>query len=273
MEERKPLSRLTHGWTGRVRWLAFVFAALIATALPVPEAAAREESCITCHRDPDFQVTNKKLYDYYRDWSQSAHALEGIECSDCHGGNPKAPGKKEAHGAKGIGASVRSSPVNYRNIPETCAPCHEAFYDNYRLSAHFKHLTKLADEKGQRQGPNCVTCHLSVSTEVLNVNTVRNTCERCHNEKTGNHPEIPDKAEFLLNKFLSIHRFYRYLTVKGSVLNEQEIFKQIEERTTHLFIEWHTFDLKEVERKTEGLLTVLKEKRNEIRKQLRARRQ
>ncbi len=270
----RPDVGLGPGAAAQWRWL-LPFIAVLIMAVPggsalLPSLAGAAESCIACHQDPAFRVTNKKLFDYFQLWGQSVHDEEGITCTDCHGGNPAASDKERAHGAKGVGASEQGSPVNYRNIPKTCAQCHEAFYDHYRLSAHFEHLTK---KKAEGQGPNCVTCHQSVNTTVLNVNTIRRTCEGCHNEKTGNHPGIPDKAEYLLNKFLSIHRFYRYLTVKGSVLEEdRKIFEQIEERTTNLFIEWHTFDLKEIERKTEGLLAVLKEKRNEIRERLRARR-
>lgn len=254
----------------QARWPALLpvllVAAVLAVAVLPSGLAVAEGSCLACHRDPTFRVTNKKLFDYFRNWEQSIHAQEGITCSDCHGGDPAAKDKGKAHGAKRIGAAERGSPVNYRNIPATCAQCHEAFYEKYRQSAHFEHLT---EEETERQGPNCVTCHQSVSTTVLNVNTVRKTCEGCHNEKTGNHPEIPGKAEFLLDKFLSIHRFYRYLTVKGGVLNGEGVFERIEERTNQLFIEWHTFDLPAIEEKTQALLKLLKEQRNEIRERRR----
>lgn len=268
MESKLAANRYSQRVLPWVIWPALLATALLLALIPF-QASAKEESCITCHKNPDFRVTNKKLYDYYDLWKDSIHAQESVACSDCHGGNPDAADKVAAHGKKGIGASVKTSPVNYRNIPKTCAQCHQAFYDHYRQSKHFKHLT---NDKDDLQGPNCVTCHQSVSTTVLNVNTVRKTCAQCHNEKTGNHPDIPGRAEFLLNKFLSIHRFYRYLTVKGNVLHEAAVFKQIEHLTNDLFINWHTFDLDRVERQTLALLSILKEKRNEIRETLRKRR-
>ena len=244
---------------------ALALAVLVAVAWLPPSLAGAEDSCIACHRDQKFQVTNKKLFDYYRLWRQSVHADEGVGCADCHGGDEDEPTKRAAHGTPGLSAALRSSPVNYRNIPRTCAQCHEAYYEHFRRSPHFKHLQNGEDE---RQGPSCVTCHASVNTTVLNVNTVKRTCAFCHNEETGNHPEIPGRAEFLLSKFLSIHRYYRYLTIKGGILNEQETFEQIEERTAGLFIEWHTFDLAAIERETAALLKLLKRKRNEIRERL-----
>ncbi|MEE8396976.1 MAG: cytochrome c3 family protein [bacterium] len=227
-----------------------------------PAVSAEGDSCVWCHQRPELKVTNKKLYDYYLRWSLSVHAQERITCSECHGGNPATRDKEAAHGAKPIGASEQASPVHYRNIPKTCAQCHEEFFDQYRLSNHFRHLTG----KDQEQGPNCVTCHASVSTTVLNVNTVRATCELCHNEKTGNHPDIPDKAERLLADFLSIQRFSRFLALKGGLLPDRAAVQSIEEQTDHLFVEWHTFDLAAIERRTAELLTLLKKKRDEIRK-------
>lgn len=220
-----------------------------------------EGSCITCHKDPNFLVTNKKLFDYFREWKQSIHGQEGVGCSDCHGGNPLARTKLKAHGPKGIGATNPGSPTSYKRVPKTCAQCHEDFYTYYRQSSHFK---RLVSKDPKRQGPNCVTCHASVNTMVMNFNTVRNTCAQCHNEESKNNPEIPGQAEELLRKFLSIHRFYRYLTVRGGVLEDDEIFHRIKRDTEDLFTSWHTFDLPTIEKKTNRLLTLLKEKRNEI---------
>lgn len=223
---------------------------------------AEEDSCVWCHKRPEFKVTNKKLFDYYQQWEHSLHAQAGITCVECHGGNSESRDKEKAHGAKRIGASERTSPVFYQNIPRTCAQCHEDVYDNYRKSNHFKHLTG----KDQEQGPNCVTCHASVNTTVLNVNTVRETCQLCHNKKTGNHPAIPGRAETVLGKFLSINRFVRYLSVRGGLLNDPAAVRQIENQTEELMVGWHTFELDAVEHRTDELLTLLKKKRNEIRK-------
>lgn len=203
------------------------------------------------------------LYDYYRNWEQSAHGREEIGCSDCHGGNPSIKNKNAAHRSGKIRASDTSSPVNYRNIPATCSKCHEEFYDHYRKSTHFK---KLVGKRDEQQGPNCVTCHLSVGTTILNVNTVRATCELCHNEEKDNHPEIPARAEHLLNKFLSVHRFYRFITVRSVFPRDRVVFDALEERTAKLFFDWHTFDLDTIEHQTDELLQFLKIQRDEIKK-------
>jgi nitrate/TMAO reductase-like tetraheme cytochrome c subunit len=225
-------------------------------------AAEVQDSCVDCHSDRDFLVTNKKLYTYFQEWQQSIHKQEEIACSDCHGGNPKLSDKEGAHGAD-IAESNQKSAVNFRNIPETCGECHDDFLQAYRQSPHFEHLIA---EKQEEQGPNCVTCHGSINSTVLNVNTVQEACERCHNDESENHPEIPETAKTVLNKFLSIHRFYRYITVKGDPSESKEFFQNIGDRVYKLSVNWHAFDLDAVEESTGALLDLLKKKRDEVRK-------
>lgn len=224
-----------------------------------------KDGCIACHSDPDLIVTNKKLFDYYKDWNESVHKQEEVACSDCHGGNPNATDKKEAHaGSKGTKNLMRV--VSFQNIPETCGQCHGDILEGYFQSNHFKYLQSINQVK---QGPNCVTCHGSLNSVALNVNTVSKTCQVCHNKKSKNNPEIPQKAEWLLNKFLSIHRLFRYVTIKGSSADDRAFLKKVGTQIESLSEEWHTFDLKLFEQKTRLVLDDLKKKRNQIRKKIR----
>ena len=185
---------------------------------------AAEDSCVECHSSPQFLVTNKKLYDYYRLWEVSVHGQEEVGCSDCHGGNPAAKDKEAAHRVAALPGGEKTSPVNYQNIPKTCGQCHDEIYKHYTTSKHYEKL--LAGERaGKPIGPNCVTCHGSVNTAVLNVGTVRDTCEKCHNRENDNHPDIPDRAEEKLNEFLSIHRYYRFITVRGDPAASQDFYR------------------------------------------------
>jgi len=218
------------------------------------------KSCEKCHSDPDFLVTNKKLYDYYKGWSTSIHKQEGVSCSDCHGGNPQASDKVEAHG-KGVKPTDPASGVYYKNVPETCGSCHTEILEGFRESNHFKHVEK----KDEEQGPTCVTCHGSVSTEILNVNNVSEACARCHNEESKNHPDNPEKARAILQRFLSIHRFYRYITMHAKPEEAKEFFGKIDPSMRRLVVTWHTFDLEKIDQGTELMLAALKAKRDEIR--------
>jgi hypothetical protein len=239
------------------------FALLLAlAALPTGPGAPAEEkdSCVDCHRNPDFLVQNQKLYDYYRDWQLSIHKQYDVSCSDCHGGNPEIADKRRAHGGD-IGEEAASSAVNFRNIPDTCGQCHDDYLEAYLTSKHFEHLVEAKQEK---QGPNCVTCHGSMNTDVLNVTTVKTACERCHNQETQNEPEIPDEARVILNKFLSIDRFYRYLSVRLDPEQKAVFQKDADARIHALAVTWHGFDLKRIERETRALVDLMKEKRDAV---------
>jgi nitrate/TMAO reductase-like tetraheme cytochrome c subunit len=218
--------------------------------------------CVECHGNPDFLVTAKKLYDYYQEWEISVHRQEDVSCEDCHGGNSETRDKKRAHGTEVSGGLAVGSAVSFQNIPSTCGECHDDIYEGYRQSNHFAHLRKKKQEK---QGPNCVTCHGSINATVLNVNTVQAVCQRCHNEETKNHPELPAKANDILDRFLSINRYYRYIGIRGDPTDTQAFFAVMDQRIRELSVLWHTFDLPTIDKETRFILDLLKAKRAEVR--------
>jgi nitrate/TMAO reductase-like tetraheme cytochrome c subunit len=251
-------ARTTRGWFAA----SLLPVLLLMWIAPWGSARASEtgDSCVDCHSDPRFLVTNKKLYDYFQKWQDSIHGQEEVTCVDCHGGNPSAARKDAAH-AGDLEAANRVSAVNFRNIPGTCGTCHEEIYEGFRKSAHFDHV---AAKEQEEQGPTCVTCHGSINVAVLNVNTVEETCSRCHNEESENHPETPEKARSLLNRFLSIHRYYRYITVRGDPAETKGFFDAVDAQIRALSVSWHTFDLDGIEEKTEAMLESVRTKREEV---------
>jgi len=268
MSVESKATRLGRGFTLARTGLVLAGLALAGVALgALPATAQRalpappKNTCIDCHSDPNFLVQNKKLYDYYKNWQLSVHKQENVTCVDCHGGNPQAPDKATAHGGKAMGASDPASPISYQNVPGTCARCHEDVYRNFQQSEHFKHIQSSPEKK---QGPTCVTCHGSVNISVLNVGTVREACERCHNARTGNYPEIPAQAEEVLSKFLSIHRYYRSIAVQGDSRKIQALFKVIDPRVKQLNASWHAFDLDKIGKETRELIDFLKAQRQQL---------
>ena len=228
--------------------------------------AENEDSCVECHRDRNFLVTNKKLYDYFEQWDASIHKREDVGCADCHGGNPAAPGKKQAHG-KGVGVSDAASGIYYKNVAETCGQCHEDVLAGFQESDHYEQIEK---EKDEEQGPTCVTCHGSIDVSILDVNTVEAACARCHNEETDNFPENPAEAGRILNRFLAIHRFYRYVSIRAEPEEAREFLLEVDTLHRKLVVTWHTFDLEQIEKETDELLGVLKAKRDELKKKSKA---
>jgi hypothetical protein len=249
---------------GALAWLHFalVLALLLAAPANAESPPKGEDSCVACHRNPDFLVRSKKLYDYFRDWELSVHSQEGVTCSDCHGGNPRIADKKKAHGAN-VGEESPDSAVNFKNIPDTCGRCHDEFLAAYLDSDHFGNLVKAEQ---QHQGPNCVTCHGSMNTAVLDVATVKAACARCHNDETENNPEIPDEARVILNRFLSIDRFHRYVSVRLKLEERRSIFEVADPRIHALAVLWHTFDLEKIEQESRAVVELMQEKRDAVRK-------
>jgi len=236
-----------------IQSVCLVIGILVLLPLQLLAEDSSDNSCISCHSNSDFLVKNKKLYDYYQNWLRSAHFREGVECQDCHGGNPKTDNKKEAHGTKVIkGADDPKSSINPKNIPNTCKRCHEEIYDAYQTSKHFKKL----QEKGE--GPNCVTCHGSLNVTVLKVNTIKATCEKCHNKEKDNSPEIPGKAETLLEKYLIDRRLYRWVAAHDTSTSKESTKNDLGRRIDRLAELWHTFDLDEIASTAQQLRTDIK---------------
>jgi hypothetical protein len=240
--------------------LITVFSLLVATFVLFGSDVEAEDSCVDCHRNPDFMVTNKKLYDYFQLWVASPHGQEDVTCSDCHDGDPEAADKQAAH-AKMRASGGSPGTVSFRDVPKLCGECHEDNYSAYMKSKHFKHLVKKSQED---QGPNCVTCHGSVSARALDVNTVRETCVHCHNKESDNHPDIPQKAEGLLNDLNTIRAFTRFIGIRGDAKDIEFSRKVLQPETDDLATTWHTFDLKNIEPATSQLLTKAKDKRSEM---------
>lgn len=249
------------------RWLlAAALAVLSLGSGPVLAGAAEGEQsgCADCHGDPEYLVTNKKLYEYFQQWNDSVHKQEGVTCDDCHGGDPRATDKRRAHGS-GVGSADPDSGIYYKAVPETCGQCHDEILEGFRKSHHFQHVVKKGEEL---QGPTCVTCHGAINVDILNVTSVEQSCARCHNETRANHPEIPERARYLLNRFLSIHRFYRYITTNAEPEEAGAFFRDLDPRLQRLSVTWHTFDIDAAEKETGEVLALLKAKRDEIRNRL-----
>lgn len=227
-------------------------------------AETRDDHCVLCHSDPRLKVTNRVLADYYTKWSKSIHGLENIGCSECHGGDSRAASKAKAHFGMVMGVASKESPVNFRRIPETCSQCHQNIYDQYRKSLHFE---RLNDAHFEIPGPNCVTCHGSVNTTVLTVNTVKLACQDCHNKKYDLSPEVPQRAENLLANINNIRRIYNFISLKAAAgKTNPEQSEEMGEKIADLTTNWHTFDLDEMESATNEILAAVRVQYNKIKK-------
>ncbi len=240
--------------------LGFFAPGLEATAAASAEKDSGD-TCIDCHSSKELMVTNKKLYDYYQNWLLSAHANQGITCSDCHGGDPQAKSKNASHRLRSGTPTAAGSRINFRNIPETCAECHEQIMEGYKKSKHYK---RLVSKKQETKGPNCVTCHGSVNAQVLAPQNVKQVCSQCHNKKTKNHPEITEEVTRLLGRILSADRYRRYVMKRGNAADIKHLVNDIDPKRAKLGQTWHTFDLEAVDKEAGAIIESMHEMRDKI---------
>jgi hypothetical protein len=199
---------------------------------------AFSEECHQCHQAKEFKVTHKKIYDYNVNFEISIHGIAELECTDCHGGDPKTTDMKKAH--QGV-----MEPVKFDNIPATCGSCHEDQFEAFRTSNHYQ----LLEEDGS--APSCVTCHGAMEMDFIFASRVKNTCQFCHNLESGTLPEIPDQAEFILSKINMIKGYKSFVEL---YLADKDLERQLAGDFDSLTSKWHSFELDTVEKDTRELL-------------------
>ena len=195
-------------------------------------------SCsIVCHEDK----LNKTTASTYALWSISTHALFSVTCEKCHGGNPAAPSKEEAH----VGLSNVS--IARANTPETCGKCHEPELAEFKNSQHFKNL-----ESGEQVlAPACITCHQAHSVRVLTASEIEDFCSNCHNGITGVDPTVPKKAENALTSVSDLQ--VEISKARSAIISAQAEGKDVTEAQANLDAAtailkntpsvWHRFNL------------------------------
>jgi len=182
-----------------------------------PAGAPAEESCVTCHS----QLDDPRLNTPTRNFPHDIHAVRGLGCSGCHGGNPKDPDMSAMDPDKGF----RGKPAR-NQIAELCASCHAnaAFMkrynprpyifsmDEFRTSVHCK---KIAE--GDPKVATCTNCHgvhgilphLDPASPVYHKN-VPGTCSKCHN------------AEYMKGRTVPTNQYALYVqSVHGKALLEK----------------------------------------------------
>ncbi len=172
-----------------VAWAIFLtFAFLFSGAVHAAPDKEAVNSCVHCHSQlPRSSFLGVKSHS----WVGSIHQKHGVTCDKCHGGNPEASEAIKAHVGV-FGSSNPKSTVYFKNIPSTCGACHGAEFYKFSQSQHYKMLESTG------QGPECVTCHGSMVTHILSPDNLATVCDRCHNERMGIRPYIPQKAKAVL---------------------------------------------------------------------------
>lgn len=197
---------------------------------------------LECHADTIAKIAKSN----YEQWTKSKHALVGVTCDQCHGGNPQAEDKETAHANIGT-AEDENSPVYYRNVPETCGKCHVEEYTQFRNSTHYQKLEAL------EQAPTCTTCHNPHLFKVLDPSNMQAVCQNCHSVEAGIAPaDIPLKAKRdleavgrLKSRINRAEEAIQKARIEGKTIPESALEKLEESKDTlnHIPVVWHRFDL------------------------------
>jgi predicted CXXCH cytochrome family protein len=159
-------------------------------------AQAKESSCISCHRSPDWFSDTSAVANYL---AGDTHLNFGLGCEDCHGGDPNI-GFAEGDPDLAMDPAKGYKPAPDRNgTPEFCARCHSniEFMKQYNprlptdqmalywTSVHGKQLL----EQGDTKAAVCTDCHgahgiLSAadSRSKVHYKNVPRTCADCHSD-------------------------------------------------------------------------------------------
>ncbi len=160
--------------------------------------APKKDSCLDCHR----ALEDRRLSGPTKNFAQDIHAVRGLGCAGCHGGNPSDPEMTAMDPDKGFkGAPAR------KDIAELCASCHaNAEYmkhfnpqpyifsmAEFRTSVHCKKI-----EEGDPKVATCTNCHgvhgilphKDPRSPVYRQN-VPFTCAKCHNAEYMKGRTVP----------------------------------------------------------------------------------
>jgi len=172
-------------------------AADTAAASPAPRVTTEKNTCLDCHRGLEGRLSAPT-----KDFSQDIHAVRGLGCAGCHGGNPRDPEMSAMDPEKGF----KPAPAK-KEVAEMCASCHaNAEYmkhfnpqpyifsmAEFRTSVHCKKI-----EEGDPKVATCTNCHgvhgilpPRDPRSPVHPSNVAFTCAKCHNAEYMKGRTVP----------------------------------------------------------------------------------
>ena len=157
----------------------FFFLALVSllpglAAQAAPPVQDPEEQCLTCHSNPDMQVTlpSGEVLPLYVDSTgmhASVHYAAGVECVNCH------TAFREEH-PKLTAQNRRELSLSYY---QACQKCHSVNYEKTLDSMHAQ-----AAQAGNLDAPVCTDCHGAHEVQRPDEprQLISTTCGKCHTD-------------------------------------------------------------------------------------------
>jgi cytochrome b subunit of formate dehydrogenase len=153
-------------------------------------------TCAICHGESElWEGENRRLFVPLDQLSEDVHWKNGVNCHDCHGGDPTSLNVLEAHAAEVDEAETKVSPFRaslsrpdrsaerLNTQIQSCAKCHAQEAADYRASVHGHGLSA----SGLIVTAACADCHgghgiyAAVDPRSsLHAAKVSETCAKCH---------------------------------------------------------------------------------------------
>jgi hypothetical protein len=157
---------------------------------------AQRNFCATCHGESDlWEGDNRRLFVPSPELADDVHWKNGVNCHDCHGGDPTSFNTNEAHAAETSGVQREAtlfrpalsqparSQAQLTTQMQVCGKCHAEALQSYKSSVHGHGY----QESGLVVTAVCSDCHgghgvypVSDPRSKLHVEKVSATCASCH---------------------------------------------------------------------------------------------
>ena len=177
---------------------ALMAAGAVATAQPPAgsQLPPEKNSCATCHGEKDlWDGDNLRLFVPLDQLADDVHWKHGVNCSDCHGGDPSSLNFQQAHATEVDAAQSQAlpfkpllsqqtrTPARLEVVVQVCSKCHTQAAESYLVSVHGHGFR----ESGLTVTAVCIDCHgghgilpAADPRSSLNVAHVGATCAKCH---------------------------------------------------------------------------------------------
>ncbi|MHC4404220.1 MAG: hypothetical protein ACYTG0_31585 [Planctomycetota bacterium] len=140
-----------------------------------------ENACAMCHGEADlWDEDSLRLYMPAERFADDVHRQKGVNCHDCHGGDPSVFDASELH---------RQDFRDLENVKDVCGNCHQEQPVSLRKGVHAKAGER--DERGRGTPMDCGGCHgddphliypAGDSRSPVFPNLQVETCGNCHEE-------------------------------------------------------------------------------------------
>ena len=168
--------------------LVFVVAVTASSAAAAQSGSAEPNRCLSCHAT----LSEARLSTPAALYTQTdVHRERGFACVDCHGGNPVAAEKQQAH----TGNGYRGKPTG-QTVIAVCARCHSnaelmrSFAPKQRVDQAAEYATSVHGKRlaaGDATVATCVSCHgahgvrlVADAKSPVFPTSVAATCGSCH---------------------------------------------------------------------------------------------